>query len=259
MISITLQCSCGQAFVFDVEPVDGQMPCTVACPTCGLDATHAGNQEIQRQFGHSAPSAPVAPPAPPAPSASAPPKENNTLMIVGLCVAILVLVGLVGGAYFWVNSRGEATTSQQPAAAPAAPSAATAPSATNAPAAPTAPTTPEVPSGPAVPTGPTAIGAAKPANGKRDPSHVAVGALFDRDLKTQNVEITRVLPKSPAQKAGIVVGDVLVKVDGTPIQQMKLKEIADMFYGPVGTKLTLDLVSANGQTNHVAIVRKKFH
>src|SRR4051812_14240758 len=95
MISITIQCSCGQDFVFDVEPVDGRMPSTVACPTCGLDATERSNEEIQRQL------TPVAPPAPP--------QKSETLMIVGASLLALVLLGLAGGAYLWWKSRGDKT------------------------------------------------------------------------------------------------------------------------------------------------------
>jgi len=38
-----VQCDCGQKFKFDVEPVNGAMPFTVNCPSCGADQTHAAN------------------------------------------------------------------------------------------------------------------------------------------------------------------------------------------------------------------------
>lgn len=46
MIPITILCGCGQKYTFDVEPINGQMPSTVACPTCGADGTAAGNEAI---------------------------------------------------------------------------------------------------------------------------------------------------------------------------------------------------------------------
>jgi hypothetical protein len=46
MIPIKIQCGCGQRYAFDVEPVDGQMPSAVACPTCGADGTEAANEII---------------------------------------------------------------------------------------------------------------------------------------------------------------------------------------------------------------------
>ena len=38
-MEIKLNCECGQKYKFDVEPRDGRMPITVACPICGVDST----------------------------------------------------------------------------------------------------------------------------------------------------------------------------------------------------------------------------
>jgi hypothetical protein len=46
MTSIKIECGCGQRYAFDVEPVDGRMPYTVACPICGVDGTGAANEVI---------------------------------------------------------------------------------------------------------------------------------------------------------------------------------------------------------------------
>ena len=46
MTSIKIECGCGQRYAFDVEPVDGRMPYTVACPICGADGTGAANEVI---------------------------------------------------------------------------------------------------------------------------------------------------------------------------------------------------------------------
>lgn len=46
MTSIKIECGCGQHYAFDVEPVNGQMPYTVACPVCGVDGTAAANEVI---------------------------------------------------------------------------------------------------------------------------------------------------------------------------------------------------------------------
>jgi hypothetical protein len=43
MIQVKIQCGCGQPYAFDVEPILGQMPAAVACPTCGADGTAAAN------------------------------------------------------------------------------------------------------------------------------------------------------------------------------------------------------------------------
>jgi hypothetical protein len=46
MTSIKIECGCGQRYAFDVEPVNGLMPYTVACPICGADGTGAANDVI---------------------------------------------------------------------------------------------------------------------------------------------------------------------------------------------------------------------
>jgi hypothetical protein len=69
MISIKLQCACGQKYAFDVEPVNGMMPRTVACPVCGLDSTAVANQVIAQAMA--ADSVPAPPPTPAAPPAAA--------------------------------------------------------------------------------------------------------------------------------------------------------------------------------------------
>ena len=48
MIELKVQCDCGQKYKFDVEPVNGQMPFTVACPICGADGTEKANGLLQQ-------------------------------------------------------------------------------------------------------------------------------------------------------------------------------------------------------------------
>lgn len=46
MIQIKVQCSCGQKYAFDVEPVAGRMPSAVQCPVCGEEGTAAANEML---------------------------------------------------------------------------------------------------------------------------------------------------------------------------------------------------------------------
>ena len=50
MITVKVQCGCGQKFAFDVEPVNGRMPQPVKCPVCGADGTAAANEIIARML-----------------------------------------------------------------------------------------------------------------------------------------------------------------------------------------------------------------
>jgi hypothetical protein len=60
MVPIKIQCDdCGQRYAFDVEPVNGQMPAAIACPTCGADGTTAANESIARLLPPIAPGSPI--------------------------------------------------------------------------------------------------------------------------------------------------------------------------------------------------------
>ena len=59
---VKIQCSCGQHYAFDVEPVAGRMPTHVACPACGVDGTDAANASIAQTLALRASTATAAPP-----------------------------------------------------------------------------------------------------------------------------------------------------------------------------------------------------
>jgi len=89
MISLKVQCSCGQKFVFDVEPVNGRMPSAVRCPACGQDATQAANEQIARRAATAAPPAPA-------------PRKRRAPLVLGICAAVLLLLLAVAGGAYWL-------------------------------------------------------------------------------------------------------------------------------------------------------------
>jgi len=50
MVPVKIECGCGQKYSFDVDPVNGRMESTVACPSCGVDGTGAANEIITRHL-----------------------------------------------------------------------------------------------------------------------------------------------------------------------------------------------------------------
>jgi hypothetical protein len=62
MIPVKIECECGQRYAFEVEPVSGQIPTAVKCPTCGTDGTAAANAFIA-QASTAKPAVRVAAPA----------------------------------------------------------------------------------------------------------------------------------------------------------------------------------------------------
>jgi len=59
-------CDCGQKYAFEVEPVNGQMPAVINCPSCGADGTHAANDILSQILPDPSPPLPVAPAVEPA-------------------------------------------------------------------------------------------------------------------------------------------------------------------------------------------------
>src|SRR5262245_23471512 len=60
LMEISVQCTCGTKYKFDVEPVHGRMAAPVSCPACGADGTEQANDFLRLQA-----SAPPPPPPPP--------------------------------------------------------------------------------------------------------------------------------------------------------------------------------------------------
>lgn len=122
MMPVKIQCGCGQRYAFDVEPVNGRMSSSVACPACGTDGTAAANEVIAQSLAaqpdvvpsasvrlrtvettptaHAAtPVSPVIPRAPIHPVI----EQKSTLVWyehiwIALPIALLGLGGAIGGA-----------------------------------------------------------------------------------------------------------------------------------------------------------------
>lgn len=54
------------------------------------------------------------------------------------------------------------------------------------------------------------------------------------------------MDNSPAFRAGITAGDILLKVDGTDVTEMSTEEIVTIVRGPKGTTVTLSVIHPNG-------------
>jgi len=69
-------------------------------------------------------------------------------------------------------------------------------------------------------------------------SFVGVGVQIEFD-ETSNVRVVTPLDGTPAHKAGIKAGDVITKVNGTPIFGVGLDQVVDLITGPRGSPVTV--------------------
>jgi carboxyl-terminal processing protease len=82
---------------------------------------------------------------------------------------------------------------------------------------------------------------------------VGVGAVLD--IRNNATTVVRVLPNSPAEKAGLKSGEVILKVDGTPVAGLAIEQVVVKVRGPVGTPVTLDLQELDGSERTLTIIR----
>lgn len=64
------------------------------------------------------------------------------------------------------------------------------------------------------------------------------------------------IPGTPAEKSGIISGDIIHKIDGVDISTKTLNETANLMRGEAGTKVTLE-IERNGKTLKFTLTREK--
>src|SRR5262249_39709051 len=67
------------------------------------------------------------------------------------------------------------------------------------------------------------------------------------EVTTENDLVTVVSPidDTPAAKAGMLAGDIIMQVDGKPIKGLPLESVVDKLRGPPGSTVTLSIQRAN--------------
>jgi carboxyl-terminal processing protease len=66
-----------------------------------------------------------------------------------------------------------------------------------------------------------------------------IGAVLRWDKKTKSLLVERVMPDTPAAKAGLQGGDRIVLINGQPVAKLDLRKAVDQIRGKVGTKVRL--------------------
>jgi carboxyl-terminal processing protease len=75
-------------------------------------------------------------------------------------------------------------------------------------------------------------------------------------LKAGRVVIVAPFDGSPAQRAGLKSGDVILRVNGQGIMGLPLDQVVGMISGPAGTRVTLTVLSpTSGRTREVTLTR----
>ena len=80
-----------------------------------------------------------------------------------------------------------------------------------------------------------------------------VGAVLTQDQNTGAVTITQVYEDSPAEKAGLLEGDILTQVDGHVIAEESLDEIVTWIKGEQGSEVTLHVLRGEEEVEMTAV------
>jgi carboxyl-terminal processing protease len=76
-------------------------------------------------------------------------------------------------------------------------------------------------------------------------------------MKSGHVVIVAPIDNSPASRAGLRAGDIILKVNGDTIAGLPLPQVVDRITGPPGTSVTLTIMtSATGRIQDITLVRQ---
>ncbi len=78
------------------------------------------------------------------------------------------------------------------------------------------------------------------------------------EISSENGQVTVVSPieDTPAFRAGILPGDIILAIDGEPTQELSLQEVVTLIRGPKGTVVELDILHADSNIPEtVSIIR----
>ena len=86
-----------------------------------------------------------------------------------------------------------------------------------------------------------------------------IGAIIHKK-KEENVIINEPYFGSPAHKNGLVCGDEILEIDGTPVKGLESKDASDRMKGKPGTTVTFKVRKGRtGDTLDVPVVRERIH
>ena len=88
-------------------------------------------------------------------------------------------------------------------------------------------------------------------------SYVGVGITVRARTDGKGIDILEVVEGGPAAEKGLLVGDILVAVDGTDITAKELTEVSQLIRGSEGTDVTLTVLRGAERLT-VTVTRQKF-
>jgi carboxyl-terminal processing protease len=90
-----------------------------------------------------------------------------------------------------------------------------------------------------------------------DPTRIGgIGVMIEPDTSTGCVRVTYVLPSTPAERAGLRVGDVITAVGGVSTKGLSVERVSGRLRGKAGTVVAVTLTRPNNAPLVVSITRE---
>lgn len=86
--------------------------------------------------------------------------------------------------------------------------------------------------------------------------YAGIGASLYQDPQTKVISVREVFPESPAEKAGLKTGDIIISADGNLAKQSELSTFVTYLRGEPGTKVSV-IYERDGKETTVDIKREK--
>lgn len=86
-------------------------------------------------------------------------------------------------------------------------------------------------------------------------AYVGIGVTIAASVENGGIRIEEVTPGGPAEEAGVQVGDVLLRVEGTSVADLGTAGTRELVRGEEGTAVALDFLR-NGEEFSLSIVRR---
>ncbi|MGC1381045.1 MAG: S41 family peptidase [Candidatus Baltobacteraceae bacterium] len=96
----------------------------------------------------------------------------------------------------------------------------------------------------------------KAFNDALDPKRIGgIGVMIQPDQSSGSIRVSYVLPGTPAERAGLQVGDVVAAVDGSPTKGLTVEAVSSMLRGKAGTVVAVT-VQRTGPPTVLSITRE---
>lgn len=87
-------------------------------------------------------------------------------------------------------------------------------------------------------------------------SFAGIGIVFMNNYEAGPIQVLFPCEASPASRAGVRVGDLIVSVDGAMLEDLDRQEVRDVFKGEEGSEVTLGVVGLDGEEREVQVTRE---